>query len=685
MVEGDPLFRRDLSEGEIRKGIFPDLVPQKQDPVRILPGSCGLFQRAHSLQHEKIQIHGKFRMMLFLPQPIGIHHVEKDFAHLFRVGRNEKAFRKLFLQKGDHFFRTGPGTVAVKVFAGGLLLRNGSKTVKVPCPHPEKRRGVQKDLFAVMEQKNMPASDKFDGIGEGTEFAPVPLHEVAVNDEAELDVVEVFHIFLLSQYTLSFLFCKAKREKNFKKSPFLISFCPFPSFAEREKSCILKERKRLTPNQGGNMFKVGCAEQILEVPLFVELYGYGFFQGRRNVGVHDPLYCRTFCFNDGSSRAMIVYTDTCVIPDEYAQEMRAKLAFRYKIPAGQIAFVATHTHSAPPLGFRSGVGFGTADPDFQETWKKAVLKTAEKAFLSEEEIEYALAGATPLTEKLGRNRVEVEKNITDETIRFLCFMKKDGSCKALIHNHGIHGIAMNGAWARLVSADWMGAANALIQQEGLAEMPLFLQGPCGDVNTETACSILKNDTAAAVIGKKYVADLKKGIREYGKKITDLTISGTLQSFKFPVKEQTAQELREDAEAFQAVSNQHVLRLKEMSILLEKGYDLNSYHDLQVIKIGPCSFFFIPGEYFVEDGASLMKKSENEFAFAAEVANGDGKYFPSEKDMKRYPEVSCIKTCKNQCAFGFYEIYGYPTGLRFKYQDFVASFVAENLLKLEKNI
>ena len=88
---------------------------------------------------------------------------------------------------------------------------------------------------------------------------------------------------------------------------------------------------------------------------------------------------------------------------------------------------------------------------------------------------------------------------------------------------------------------------------------------------------------------------------------------------------------------------------------------------------------------MEDGADLMKKSENEFAFAAEVANGDGKYFPSEKDMKRYPEVSCIKTCKNQCAFGFYEIYGYPTGLRFKYQDFVASFVAENLLKLEKNI
>ena len=126
-------------------------------------------------------------------------------------------------------------------------------------------------------------------------------------------------------------------------------------------------------------------------------------------------------------------------------------------------------------------------------------------------------------------------------------------------------------------------------------------------------------------------------------------------------------------------------MKEMIILKEKGFDLNSYHDLQVIKMGPISFFFIPGEYFVEDGANLMKNSSNTFAFAAEVANGDGKYFPSEADMKRYPDVRSIHTCKNQCAFGFYEIYGYPGAMRYKYQDTVASFVAENLLKLEKSI
>ena len=433
------------------------------------------------------------------------------------------------------------------------------------------------------------------------------------------------------------------------------------------------------------MFKIGCAEEIVEAPLFAELYGYGMFQGRRNLATHDPLYCRAFCFNDGNTRSMIIYTDTCITPDEYARKMRAELTRIYRIPPENIAFIATHTHSAPVLGFNSGVGFGAPDVPFQENWKQAVLKVAEKAFLSEEEIEYAEVGKTPLTEKLGVNRIEVEKNITDDSIRFIRFVRKDGSCKVLLHNHGIHGIAMNGNWARLVSADWMGAANALIKEEKLADMPLFMLGPCGDVNTVTACSILNNDQGAAVIGRKYVDDLKKGMAAGGEKITDLTNSGALSTFKFPVKEQTIDELKEDEVHFAEVTKQHALRMREMIILAEKGYDLNTYHDLQVIKMGPISFFFIPGEYFVEDGANLMKNSSNTFAFAAEVANGDGKYFPSEADMKRYPDVRSIHTCKNTCAFGFYEIYGYPGAMRYKYQDNVASFVAENLLKLEKSI
>ena len=434
------------------------------------------------------------------------------------------------------------------------------------------------------------------------------------------------------------------------------------------------------------MFKIGCAEETLDVPLFVELYGYGPFQGRRNLGTHDPLHCRAFFFDDGTTRAMFVYTDICTTDDQYARELRSVISRKHHIAPECIAFTATHTHSGPALGLNCGIGFGEPDPEFQQHWKRSVLKAAEKAVREPEEIACAEAGRAPLSMKLGRNRVEVEKNATDESIRWVRFLRPDGSCKVLLHSHGIHGIAMNLPFHKIVSADWMGAANRMIKERGLASMPLFFLGPCGDVNTYTSCYNLKNDTAPDVIAGQYLADLEKGIKAGGEKITDLSIRGALKTADFPVVEQTAAELRRDAEAFEPISSQHAVRLTEMAIALENGADFHVMHDLQAVRFGDkISFLFIPGEYFVEDGASLMARAEAKYSFAVTVANGHGAYFPSESNMKRYPDIQSALACTNNCRFGFYEIYGYAARHQFKYQDHIAQFVASGLLELEKSI
>ena len=141
-----------------------------------------------------------------------------------------------------------------------------------------------------------------------------------------------------------------------------------------------------------------------------------------------------------------------------------------------------------------------------------------------------------------------------------------------------------------------------------------------------------------------------------------------------------------ARAAEQISRQHTFRLIEMAIKLEQGGDLRIMNDLQVIRFGKAiSFLFIPGEYFVEDGAALMTKSQAKYSFAVTVANGHGQYFPSESDMKRYPNIQSALDCTNNCRFGFYEIYGYPVRHRFKYQDNIAEFVATNLINMEKSL
>ena len=154
----------------------------------------------------------------------------------------------------------------------------------------------------------------------------------------------------------------------------------------------------------------------------------------------------------------------------------------------------------------------------------------------------------------------------------------------------------------------------------------------------------------------------------------------------PVVEQSAESLRKDAEIFQPISAQHAFRLLEMAVALEHGADLRIMNDLQVIRLGKeISFLFIPGEYFVEDGAALMARSPAKFSFAVTVANGNGAYYPSESNMKRYPDIKSALDCPNNCRFGFYEIYGYPGRLKFKYQDHIAEFVAANLINMEKSL
>ena len=431
------------------------------------------------------------------------------------------------------------------------------------------------------------------------------------------------------------------------------------------------------------MFKLGCGEKKLSIPLYAELYGYGMFAGRRNPGTNGDFFCRAYSFNDGEKRAMIVYTDTCSTDDMYAREMRMRIATTYSIHPDYISFIATHTHSAPAL-FRKGYcGSGIPDPDFQEHWKETVMEAAEMAFYDEEEIEFAETGSCPLAQKLGQNRVEVEKNITDETIRWVRFVRPDGSCKVLLHNHGIHGICMNGPFYKIASPDWGGFVNALIKEEKLADMPLFMLGPCGDINARfTARNFPELDNPALYTAQLYIEDLKKGLAAGGEKITDLTIRSAMESVRMPVRKQSVEELEKDAEIFRSINEYEAVRashIDEMIMRIKKGDDLTVLHDMQVLQLGKLSFFFIPGEYFVEEGAELMKRSASEHPFIATLSNGNGMYFPPEKLMKKYPGP----TTDANTGFGYYEIHCYPVRHRYRYADNISAFIADTLLELEQ--
>ena len=259
------------------------------------------------------------------------------------------------------------------------------------------------------------------------------------------------------------------------------------------------------------MFKIGCAEKELQIPLFIELYGYGPYAGRRNLGTIEKLFCRAFTFFNGEKRILIIYSDICSTDGVYAAEMRAKIAARLNINPDGIAFVATHTHSAPAISYSSTDTSGIRNFEFQEYYKNTVLDVARNAMYSEEEITAADAGSAVPETPLSYNRVDPERNITDPAIRYMRFKRADGSVKLIIHNHGIHGTSDNGTLYKYASSDWPGKVNRFIKERQIADFSLVLQGPAGDMMPKWDCNKDKDENSAAKLADEYIKVFNKYI------------------------------------------------------------------------------------------------------------------------------------------------------------------------------
>lgn len=435
------------------------------------------------------------------------------------------------------------------------------------------------------------------------------------------------------------------------------------------------------------MFRLGCAEAEFKVPLFVELYGYGPYAGRKNLGTIEPLYCRAYSFNDGQNRAMILYSDICGTDDLYARELRARISSTLHLNPESIAFTATHTHSGPAIGAGIQESVGIPNAALQETWKQLMFETAVNAFYDEEEIASADAGAAIPDQPIGKNRVEPETNITDPAIRFMRFKRADGSVKLLIHNHAGHGIADSGSLTKYVSSDWMGKINRFIKEEKLADYPLFLQGAAGDQNVRISCYHTGDPESSGKLAKEYLSYLKRDIPNAAEVSLD-GISFILKTVKFPTVEQTAEELRQDEANFRTKGttpaekeywNVIADRLSEMVIKLERGDNLDSLHDLQIIRIGDAEFIFIPGELFIGPGMDMLNGADGKFPFLSTLSNGNGSYLFDRNCAEKFQSIF-----SGHGGWGFYEIYTYMYRHRFKYRDDIAQFLVDQIRKLEKN-
>ena len=436
-----------------------------------------------------------------------------------------------------------------------------------------------------------------------------------------------------------------------------------------------------------NALLFGAAENVVEAPLFAELGGFGPFLGRRNLGVRDPLYCRVLTFNDGSRRNVIVATDMIASGQLACRLLRMELAGEYSLFPESIMFVGTHTHSGACVS-SCDIGYGEPSAEFVDNWRRAVKKTVGEAIWSEEVVR-ALSGRAPIRKPLGKRRTAGAADMhTDPEIRFVKFVRPDGTVKALVHNHAMHGVVF-GRLNRLVSADWMGDANAKIKARKLAEIPCFLYGTAGDINVIWTHKAPERDLNVDWIGTSYVDDLEAALDDV-KEIEIGPCKAVLQAVEFPTEPVVASEYRAVAEKllaklpspFENLLNYMHDRMIEMAVLAERGHDFRVICDLQVLKMGDLSVAAVPGEPFLEVGEKIRAGAKAAFPLAVSVANGDAGYYPTREMFEKYPTVF---DCDDFGAFGFYEVWFGPGMHRPKFKPGIVDFLTGKLLEMENGL
>ncbi len=419
--------------------------------------------------------------------------------------------------------------------------------------------------------------------------------------------------------------------------------------------------------------RLGCAAQVIETPLFVELYGYGPFLGRRNRGVRDALRCRAASFCQNGRRVLVIANDLVTMSRSGAWAIRDGIAAKAEIAPEAILVCGSHTHSGPTVSH--GIGWGELDPVFRAGWVRTAIATGLTAIADEEPVSLR-TGRSPLREAVGVNRVEAG-GPTDPEIRWLQAVDGKGETKLLLHNHGMHGVVFGPAML-LVSADWPGAATQLIVERKLGKNAIFLQAAAGNLNTNPCCQSQANGEPHLLrIANSYVDSLAAGLAK-ATPMQSAEIGFAMQETTFPTKPCSPVSLRQTAAKLTELHPDRrylIQRLEEMALYIENGGSLDVRADLQVLRIGDVLIHSVPGEPFLEVGQAIMRRSPGVFPLVASLANGNCRYFPTPATFARHPDIL------GPSGYGFYEIHQGCGRFMPEYEDTVAEFLADQTIGL----
>jgi hypothetical protein len=408
------------------------------------------------------------------------------------------------------------------------------------------------------------------------------------------------------------------------------------------------QASRLALAQTG--WSAGVAEGKITPPVGTHLEGFEARPGP-STGIHDDLFVRALVVSRNNTVIALVEADLVVVSKEAVTSIRNEASKQTAIPPEHILISATHTHGGP--GLKGNYG---------EFFVKTAVETIVRAWQSRQP---ALIGATTVTHRgwVGMNRRHLESGFSpiDKQISILKICDAQRRLQAILYNYSCHPACL-GPDNLLVTADWpYYVASKIRSKLGVGVKVLFFQGTEGDVNTGYSAGLSSIGVPIPTRTYAYAQEIGEVLADaILARLPDVALQndGLLETRdeKINLEYYTPSTVADaDARLGQAraalrhLQDQHALQSQIDDARIAVSFAENDRErakdslkipqreyaaEIQAFRIGDAGFVSFPGEFFVEIGLAVKRRSPLHPTFLLGLANDSIGYIPTPE---YYPE------------------------------------------------
>ena len=382
--------------------------------------------------------------------------------------------------------------------------------------------------------------------------------------------------------------------------------------------------------------KIGTGTSV--VTPFLEESMAGYYYPRSAEGVHDDLYAKAMVFDDGRAQMVWVASDTIHVTRPAVEEARRRIQKQLGIPASHILISAIHSHTGPEITPEYAMTLGHRIADAVVTAHGRM--SAARLFVATEQEpslphyrRYLMKDGTVVTNP-GFLNPGIVKPMGEIDPRVPVLFAEDdrGAPLATWVNYSMHLDTVGGTWISADYAYYLG--RMLAKLKGPDMLTVFTIGAAGNINhwdvrrpgpqrgygeaqrlgEVLGAAVVKAYAHMEPVEPPRIHALSGIVHLSTQKVTRDDVAQAKKVLAIPPEQGVDFTL------------ERVKATRVMDVVNRKGEDLAA--EVQILSVGAVAIVGIPGEFFVELGNEIQRKSPFANTFIVALANDNIGYIPT---------------------------------------------------------